>query len=47
MQHDYTYLVMADDDYLLPEENSLVLMAMNLESDGKVEVVEDKVIIKR
>ena len=41
------YVVMADDDYLLPEENSLVLMAMNLESDEKVGAVGGKVIAKR
>jgi len=39
------YVVMADDDYLLPDKNSLVIMARKLDLDNKFGAIGGKVVV--
>jgi len=46
-KYGHKYSVMVDDDYLLPNENYLVLMAMDLELGDEVGAVGGGVIVSR
>ena len=45
-QHSCDYIVMADDDYILQDKNSLALMVNTFELNSKVGAVGGKVIVK-
>jgi GT2 family glycosyltransferase len=46
-KHNCNYVIMVDDDYLLPDQNSLVTMARRLDLDGRLGAVGGKVIVTR
>ena len=46
-KHNIKFAVMADDDYLLPDEKCLTIMARNLELNKKVGAVGGKLIISQ
>jgi GT2 family glycosyltransferase len=45
-KHNCKYVVMADDDYILPNEDSLLLMAKKLDLNDRIGAVGGKVIVK-
>jgi len=47
LKHGCKYVVMADDDYLLPYENSLIIMARRLNLDNKCGAIGGKVAVSR
>jgi len=46
-KHNCKYAVMADDDYLLQDKNSLTIMARKLDLDNKCGAIGGKVIVNR
>ena len=44
-KHGCKYVVMADDDYLLPDKTSLVIMAKKLDSNDEVGAIGGKVVV--
>jgi len=47
LKHGCKYIVMADDDYLLSDEDSLVIMARRLGLDNRCGAIGGKVVISR
>jgi GT2 family glycosyltransferase len=45
-KHNCKYVVMADDDYILPDRNSLILMVRRLDLNDRLGAVGGKVIVK-
>jgi len=47
LEHGCKYIVMADDDYLLSDKNSLVIMARRLDLDNRCGAIGGKVAVSR
>ncbi len=45
-ESNYEYVVMADDDYLLPESNCLIEMAKIFELDNRIGAIGGRVVVK-